>query len=60
MSKKNEPEKGKWYYRFDQGKNFTVLEVDEVDSIVRIQYMGGDIDEIDLLEWDKLELQKAE
>ena len=60
MSDKIEPEKGKWYYRFDQGKNFTVLEVDEVDSIVRIQYMGGDIDEIDLLEWDKLELQKAE
>jgi hypothetical protein len=54
------PEKGKWYYRFDQGKNFTVMEVDEVAAIVRIQYLGGDIDEIGLEEWGKLELQKAE
>jgi hypothetical protein len=60
MTKSNEPEKGKWYYRFDQGKNFTVLEVDEVENIVRIQYLGGDIDEISLQEWGKLKLQKAE
>jgi len=60
MAEKNEPEKGKWYYRFDKGKNFTVTEVDEVKCVVKIQYLGGDISEIPLLEWDKLELQKSE
>lgn len=60
MSEKIEPEKGKWYYRFDEGKNFTVIEVDEVKCIVRIQYLGGETDEISLLEWDKIELQKSE
>jgi hypothetical protein len=60
MGDKIEPEQGKWYYRFDQGKNFTVIEVDEVKCVVKIQYLGGDTDEIGLLEWEKLELQKAE
>jgi hypothetical protein len=60
MGDKIEPEQGKWYYRFDQGKNFTVIEVDEVKCMVKIQYLGGDTDEIGLLEWEKLELQKAE
>ena len=59
MAKKIEPEKGKWYYRFDKGKNFTVTEVDEVKCVVQIQYLGGDIAEIPIQEWDKLELQKA-
>jgi len=60
MGDKIEPEQGKWYYRFDQGKNFTVIALDEVKCVVKIQYLGGDTDEIGLLEWEKLELQKAE
>ena len=60
MSEKIEPEIGKWYYRFDQGKNFTILEVDEVRCVVKIQYLGGATDEIPLQEWDTLELQKSE
>jgi hypothetical protein len=60
MVDKKEPEKGKWYYRFDQGKNFTVTGVDEVKCVVNIQYLGGDISEIPFQEWDTLELQKAE
>jgi hypothetical protein len=60
MADKVEPEKGKWYYRFDQGKNFTVTDVDEVKCAVKIQYLGGDTDEIGLDAWDKLELQKSE
>ena len=60
MAAKVEPEKGKWYYRFDQGKNFTVTDIDEVKCVVNIQYLGGETDEIPLLEWDKIELQKSE
>ena len=60
MADKIEPEPGKWYYRFDEGKNFTVTEVDEVKLLVRIQYLGGDTSEIPLQQWDKMKLQKAE
>lgn len=60
MAGKIEPEQGKWYYRFDLGRNFTIIEVDEVKCVVKIQYLGGETDEIALPEWDKLELQKSE
>ena len=60
MSDKMEPEKGKWYYRFDQGKNFKVINVDEVKCVVDIQYLGGDTSEIPFDVWDKLALQKSE
>ena len=60
MADKIKPKKGKWYYRFDEGKNFTVTEVDEVKCVVKIQYLGGDTGEIELDVWDKLELQVSE
>jgi len=60
MAEKIEPEQGKWYYRFDLGRNFTIIEVDDVKCVVKIQYLGGEIDEITVPEWDKLELQKSE
>ena len=60
MADKIKPKKGKWYYRFDEGKNFTVTKVDEVKCVVKIQYLGGSTGEIDLEVWDKLELQVAE
>ncbi|MGB3649175.1 MAG: DUF6763 family protein [Desulfobulbales bacterium] len=60
MAGKIEPEQGKWYYRFDLGRNFTIIEVDDVKCVVKIQYLGGETDEITVPEWDKLELQKSE
>jgi hypothetical protein len=60
MAGKVEPRKGKWYYRFDEGKNFKITDVDEVKCVVKIQYLGGNTDEIELEVWDKLELQISE
>jgi len=60
MAAKIELAKGKWYYRFDMGKNFTVMDVDEVECVVAVRYLDGEIDEIKLEEWDNLDLQKAE
>jgi hypothetical protein len=31
-----------------------------VKCVVKIQYLGGDTDEIEMDVWDKLELQKSE
>jgi hypothetical protein len=60
MAKKIKPVKNKWYYRFDQGKNFKITDVDEVRCVVKIQYLGGSTDEIELQKWDKMDLQKSE
>ncbi len=60
MADKIKPEKNKWYYRFDQGKNFKITDVDEVRCVVKIQYLGGSTDEIELQDWDKMDLQKSE
>jgi hypothetical protein len=60
MADRIEPEEGKWYYRFDQGKNFKITDIDEVRCVVNIQYLGGDTDEVKLQDWYKLELQKSE
>ena len=60
MADKIEPEIDKWYYRFDQGKNFKITDIDEVRCVVKIQYLGGDTDEISLPDWDTIEMQKSE
>jgi hypothetical protein len=60
MADRIEPEEGKWYYRFDEGKNFKITDIDEVRCVVNIQYLGGDTDEVKLQDWYKLELQKSE
>ena len=60
MTDKIEPEKGKWYYRFDEGKNFKITDIDEVGCVVKIQYLGGKTDEVTLQDWYNLELQKSE
>ena len=60
MAGKIEPEQGKWYYRFDLCRHFTIIVVDDVKCVVTIQYIGGETDEITVPDWDKLELQKSE
>jgi hypothetical protein len=60
MADRIEPEEGKWYYRFDQGKNFKVTDIDEVRCVVKIQYLGGDTEDIGIQDWYNLELQKSE
>ena len=60
MADKIQPEEEKWYYRFDEGKNFKVIGIDEVNCLVKIQYLGGDTGEIPIQVWEKLELQKSE
>jgi len=60
MSEKIEPEEGKWYYRYDEGKNFKITGIDEVKCVVQIQYLGGDTSEVPFEAWYKLELQKSE
>jgi len=55
-----EPVEGNWYSNLEAGRDFTVLTVDEDAGVVEIQYLDGDVDEIDLADWSELDLEISE
>lgn len=57
MSRDNEPVKGQWYENVDDEETFRVLSVDEDAEVVEIEYLDGEIEELDLEEWHELDLE---
>ena len=57
MSRDNEPVKGQWYENAEEQETFRVLAVDEDSELVEIEYLDGDIEELDLEEWRELDLE---
>ena len=57
MSRDNEPVVGQWYENLEDEDSFRVLSVDEDAELVEIEYLDGDIDEIDLETWQELDLE---
>ena len=55
-----EPVKGQWYENIDETDSFRVLSVDEDAELVEIEYLDGDIEEIDLDTWAEFNLEKIE
>ena len=60
MSRDNEPLKGQWYENVEEEETFRVLSVDEDAEIVEIEYLHGEIEELDLEEWHELDLELIE
>ena len=60
MSRDNEPVKGQWYENVDDQETFRVLSVDEDAELVEIEYLDGEIEELDLEEWHELDLELIE
>lgn len=60
MSRDNEPVKGQWYENAEDDETFRVLSVDEDSELVEIEYLDGDIEELDLEEWRELDLELIE
>ena len=60
MSRDNEPVKGQWYENVEDEETFRVLSVDEDAEIVEIEYLDGDIEELDLEEWHEFDLELIE
>lgn len=56
MAHDAKPEVGDWYEHEDKGQSFTVVEVDEEQMRVGVQYFDGDIDELDMDDWYELEV----
>ena len=58
MSREYEPAVGQWYENIDENESFRVLSVDEDAELVELEYLDGDIEEIDLETWHELDLDK--
>jgi len=60
VSRDNEPVKGQWYENVEDEETFRVLSVDEDSEMVEIEYLDGEIEELDLEEWREFDLELIE
>ena len=58
MSRDYEPAAGQWYENLEEEEQFRVLSVDEDSELVEIEYLDGDIEELDLETWHEMDLDK--
>lgn len=59
MSRDYDPVKGQWYEDLDREELFKVLSVDPDEILVRIQWLDGEIEDIDVDAWNELDLEHA-
>lgn len=57
MSRDYEPVPGQWYENLEEEEPFRVLTMDEDSELVEIEYLDGDIEEIDLEAWHEMDLE---
>ncbi len=60
MGRDYEPVKGQWYENVEEDETFRVLSVDEDGELVEIEYLDGDIEEMDLDAWHEMDLERIE
>jgi len=60
VSRDYEPTPGQWYENLEEEESFRVLSVDEDSELVEIEYLDGDIEEIDLETWHEMDLDLTE
>jgi len=53
-----EPVKGQWYENVEEDETFRVLSVDEDAELVEIEYLDGDIEEMDIDAWHEMDLER--
>src|SRR3982074_2624197 len=57
VSRDYEPVPGQWYENLEEEEPFRVLTMDEDSELVEIEYLDGDIEEIDLETWHEMDLE---
>ena len=60
MAREYEPVVGQWYENIDENDSFRVLSVDEDAELIKLEYLDGDIEEIDADIWAEFDLDKIE
>jgi hypothetical protein len=58
VSRDYEPVPAQWYENVEEEETFRVLSVDEDTELVEIEYLDGDIEEIDLEAWHEMDLER--
>jgi hypothetical protein len=59
VSRDYDPEKGQWYEDLDREELFKVVSVDPDEILVRIQWLDGEVEDIDVDAWNELDLELA-
>ena len=59
MSRDYEPQAKQWYEDLETEETFQVLSVDPDEEIIRIQWPDREIQEIDLDQWNEMDLELA-
>jgi len=60
VSRDYEPQAGQWYEDLETEETFQVLSVDPDEEVIRIQWPDREIQEIDLDQWNEMDLELAE
>ena len=60
VAREFEPVVGQWYENIDESDSFRVLSVDEDAELIEIEYLDGDIEEVDVDTWAEFDLDKIE
>ena len=60
MSRDYEPVPSQWYENVEEEESFRVLSVDEDSELIEIEYLDGDIEELDLEAWHEMDLERIE
>jgi hypothetical protein len=60
VSRDHEPVRGRWYENVEEEETFRVLSVDEDTEVVEIEYLDGELEEIDIDTWHELDLEVTE
>jgi hypothetical protein len=60
VSRDYEPVPGQWYENLEDEESFRVLTMDEDSELVEIEYLDGEIEEIDLETWHEMDLNRID
>jgi hypothetical protein len=60
VSRDFDPVAGQWYEDLDSDEVFKVVSVDPDEMLVRIQWLDGEYEDLDLEAWAELDLEQAE
>jgi hypothetical protein len=58
VAREFEPVVGQWYENIDENDSFRVLSVDADAELIELEYLDGDIEEIDIEAWHEMDLEK--
>lgn len=60
MSDEITPRIDQWYLDSRNDRSFTVIDFDGEEGTIEIQYFGGELDELDMEEWEEMSLEEIE